>query len=104
MVTIADYPHLKFSNIEHFNKALEVATSLGSEALKSFQDAFAHLERMCNNDEGEVHSDCAEDSFYFRIYQNDSCVLDGGIIKHGAGSTHTVELCPKQGVYWAIHT
>ena len=107
MVAIADYPHLKFSNLEHYNKVLALANSLGGEALESFKNAFAYLERICDcrKATGEVHPDCDEDSFYFRVYLEDgSFNLDGGIIKHGAGRTHSVEICPKSDIHWSMHT
>lgn len=107
MTAVAEYPHLQFSNLEHYNKALAVANNLGGEALKSFKDMFAYLERICERRKatGEVHPDCAEDSFYFRVYLEDGSLdLDGGIIKHGAGQSYSVDLCPREGIYWQIHT
>lgn len=107
MAAVAEYPHLKFSNIEHYNKVLALANSLGGDALKSFKDMFAYLERICDRGKaiGEVHPDCDEDSFYFRVYLEDgSFDIDGGIIKHGASRTHSVELCPQNGVHWSMHT
>lgn len=107
MATVAEYPHLRFSDLKHYHKALAVANSLGEETLKSFQESFAYLERICErgNATGEVYPDCDEDSFYFRVYRaNNTLDLDGGIIKHGAGKTHSIELCPKSGVYWSMHT
>jgi hypothetical protein len=107
MAAVDDYPHLKFSNIAHYTKVLALANSLGGEALESFKNAFAYLERICERRKatGEVHPDCDEDSFYFRVYlENGDLDLDGGIIKHGAGRTHSVELCPKANIHWSMHT
>lgn len=107
MATVAEYPHLRFSTLELYNKALALANSLGGEALKSFKEAFACLERICERSEGtgEVHPDCVEDSFYFRIYlKNNSLDLDGGIIKHGVEQSYSVELCPKPDIHWSMHT
>ena len=107
MATVTEFPHLKFSNLGHFKNALELAEKLGDETLKSFKDCFESLERICarSDESGEVHPDCVENSFYFRTYRRDSTLgLDGGIILHGLTATHSVELCPKKGVHWSMHT
>ena len=107
MAPLAQYPHLKFSDIDHYKKALELAEKLGGEALASFKNAFDCLEQICaeQDENAEVHPDCTLHSFYFRLYRKDgSFSMDGGIILHGMGNSFSVELCPKTGVYWSIHT
>ncbi len=101
------YPHLGFSSIEHYENALEKATTLGGEALKSFNQCFASLERIAINDNGtaQIHPDPSPHSFYFRIYtQEHLMTMDGGIVMHGEGKSFSVELTPKSGIYWRIHT
>lgn len=107
MTTVAEFPHLKFSNLDHYKKALELAEKMGGETLRSFQNCFESLERICvrGDETGEVHPDYVENSFYFRTYRRDNTLgLDGGIILHGLTDAHAVELCPKKGVYWSMHT
>lgn len=107
LAPLAQYPHLKFSDIKHYEKALEMAEKIGGEALISFKSAFEFLERICARDDetAEVHPDCTQHSFYFRIYRKDNSLsMDGGIILHGMGNSFSVELCPKAGVHWLIHT
>ena len=104
--TVAEYPHLKFSNLEHYKEALAFAEKLGGEALSSFKDSFTTIETICARakETGEVHPDCALLSFYFRLYIGDSLDFDGGIILHGLGQTFNVQLTPKTGIYWSVHT
>ena len=105
--TINDYPHLKFSNLEHYNTALKKAEELGKEALDSFKNTFASLERICahQNETAEVFPDCTPYSFYFRTYKEDGEFwIDGGIILHGIGQAFSVELCPKASIHWSMHT
>lgn len=107
MKTVPEYPHLKFSDIEHYKQALAFAEKPGGEALSSFKNSFTRIERISTNSHGtaEVHPDSAQHSFYFRIYRKDNSLdFDGGIILHGLGQTFNVELCPKTGIYWSVHT
>ena len=106
MESVAEYPHLRFSDIEHYKKALNFAEKIGGEALNSFKNALAYLERICGrqNATGEVHPDFVQHSFYFRIYNGSSLDLDGGIILHGVGNSFSVELAPKAGIHWSMHT
>ena len=106
MESTTAHPHLRFSNLEHYKKALEFAEQLGGEALDSFKNSFATLERICENQKatGEVHPDSVQHSFYFRIYNGDSFDFDGGIILHGLGKSFSVELAAKTGLHWSIHT
>jgi|GEM_PF-1418392 len=107
MATVTEYPHLRFSNLEHYNKALDFAKQQDGEALSSFKKSFATLERICENGKatGEVHADCVKHSFYFRIYKEDDSVdFDGGIILHGLGRSFSVELGAKAGIHWSMHT
>ncbi len=107
LASVPQYPHLKFSDIEHYKKALELAEKLANESLNSFRSTFDFLEQICQRDDetAEVHPDCIPHSFYFRIYRkDDSLSMDGGIILHGTGNSFSVELCPKTGHYWSIHT
>lgn len=105
---IKEYPHLMFSNIEHYHEALAVAQNLGSEALKTFNDNFAYLERMCarSNETAEVTPDCMEHSFYFRMFHEDGkMAMNGGIILHGlGGKSFSVELNPENTPHWSMHT
>ena len=85
MESIPEYPHLKFSNIEHYKAALAYAEKLGEKALASFKHCFSEIERWeVNNyygDTAEIHPDFAKHSFYFRAYTKEGkCMLDGGII------------------------
>jgi hypothetical protein len=104
--TVAEYPHLNFSDIERYNQALAFAEKLGGEALSSFKDSFTTIETICARakETGEVHPDYALLSFYFRLYKGDSLDFDGGIILHGLQYTYNVELTPKTGIYWSVHT
>lgn len=105
--TVAEYPHLKFSNIEHYHEALAFAERLGGEAITSFKSSLLTVERISGASLGtaEVHPDSAQHSFYFRIYRKDGSLdMDGGIILHGLGQTFNVELTPKKGIYWSVHT
>jgi hypothetical protein len=107
MTTIDGFQHLKFSDIDHYTKALELAEKLGGEALTSFKSNFECLERICARQDknAEVHPDCTRHSFYFRMYQKDgSLSIDGGIILHGVSNSFNIELCPKPGLYWSMHT
>ena len=102
-----NYPHLKLSNVEHFNAALGLAVKLGEDALTSFKACFQRLERISANCNAttEIFPDCDPHSFYFRMYTADGKLdMDGGIILHGIGMTHSVELSPKNGAYWSVHT
>jgi hypothetical protein len=105
--TLAQFPHLKFSDIDHYSKALKLSEKLGGQAQTTFKETFEFLERICERDDetAEVHPDCIPHSFYFRIYRRDgSLSMDGGIILHGIGNSFSVELCPKTGIYWSMHT
>lgn len=110
--TVQEYPHLNFSNVEHYKEALAYAEKLfaitgNEEALKSFKNCFASLENWSKRDHEpcDVHPDSAPYSFYFRFYPpNKTRGLDGGVILHGCGETFNVELTPKKGQYWSIHT
>lgn len=107
LVPLAQYPHLKFSDIDHYKKALELAEKLAGGALASFKSSFEFLERTCARDDetAEVHPDCTQHSFYFRVYRKDSSLsMDGGIILHGMGNSFSVELCSKAGIHWSMHT
>jgi len=106
MRQVADYPHVFFIDLKHYEEALALAQKLGGKTLESFNEQFALLERICTNSNltAEVHPDCVQNSFYFRTYHKDKAGMDGGIILHGMGRTFSVELCPKQGVYWSMHT
>jgi hypothetical protein len=107
MQAIAEYPHLFFSDLEHFNKALEFATSNGDEALRSLKESLASLERICINGgkTAEVFPDFVAHSFYFRTYRKDgSDGIDGGIILHGLTQSFSIELIPKPGLHWSMHT
>lgn len=107
MQQVPEYPHVYFSNLDHYKEALAVAQKLGGEAFESFKQQFESLERICANwnDTAEVHPDFVQHSFYFRMYQSDGkSGMDGGIILHGLGETFSVELCPPEGVHWSMHT
>ena len=99
METIPEYPHLKFSNIEHYRETLAFAEKLGGKALDSFKQCLADLERWqalgYYGTTADVHKDVAEHSFYFRTYDKEGkCHLDGGIIFFGRTG---------EG-YWSINT
>lgn len=107
METLSQYPHLKFSDVNHYKKALELAEKLAGETLDSFRSSFEFLERICARDDttAEVHPDYTLHSFYFRVYRkNGFFSMDGGIILHGIGTSFSVELCPKAGIHWSLHT
>jgi hypothetical protein len=107
MKSVEEYPHLLFSNIDHYKKALEFAKSLGEEPLRTFKESFESLERLCaqGHDVAEVRPDFAEYSFYFRMYQADGSLdMDGGIILHGLGNSFSVELIPRHEPHWSMHT
>lgn len=106
MEQVPEYPHVYFSNLEHYKEALTFAEKLGGEALESFKENLESLNRMCENwdETAEVHPDFVQHSFYFRMYRDGKPDMDGGIILHGLGETFSVELCPPKGVHWSMHT
>ena len=107
MQAVPEYPHIVFSDVDHYRRALALAEKLGGEELSSFKEAFVRLEGWCARDNGtvEVHSDAMEYSFYFRIYKKDGrCSMDGGVILHDMGPSYSVEMAPKQGIHWTVHT
>lgn len=105
--TVPDYPHLSFSDLEHLRKALAFGEKTGAEALSSLKEQLARIERICVNcdETAELFPDSVQHSFYFNLWRKDgSLSMNGGIILHGCGRSFSVELCPKQGVYWSTHT
>ena len=105
--TIPEYPHIEFENLDHYREALAFAEKQGSKTLQSLKESLSALDRWADKDKEtcQVFPDCAKHSFYFRFYtESGRCSLNGGVILHGLGATSTVELCPKEGVYWSIHT
>ncbi len=105
--TVAGYPHLRFSDVKHYKEALKFARKVGGEPLQSFKNAFDTLERFCVNGgtTAEVHPDFTKHGFYFREYGSDGrLAMDGGIILHGLGESFSVELSPKSGLHWSMHT
>jgi len=106
MEQVTEYPHVYFSNLNHYKEALALAENIGGEALESFKSTFNTLERICIRSglTAEVHPDCVANSFYFRTYYKDKADMDGGIILHGMGKSFSVELCPQVGIHWSMHT
>jgi hypothetical protein len=102
---ISEYPHLEFTDVEHYQKALELANKLKGKPLDSFKQSFELLERIAkNNGTAQVYPDVVPNSFYFRVYKKSCCVLDGGIILHGRGQSFSVEFPSNQGIHWSVHT
>ena len=106
MKQVAEYPHVHFIDLDHYNKALALAEKLGGEALESLKRSFNTLERICVNSNlvAEVHPDCVQNSFYFITYYKGKADMNGGIILHGMGQSFSVELCPEPVVHWSMHT
>ena len=105
---LTEYPHLMFSNIEHYQQALEQAKQYGEKALKTFNGSFAFLERVCTNRNMtvEVFPDHIPYSFYFQFYNADSSrETNGGIILHGVpGNSFSVQLNPSAAPEWSVHS
>lgn len=53
-----------------------------------------------------IGADSCEHSFLFTFYNEaeNARGLNGGLILHGLQETFSVELCPKNGPHWSIHT
>ena len=77
--------------------------------IQSLVGCFAHLDRVAKNyDRTGYHFHVSPErpySFYFVCKDaNDQCIYNGGIICHGAGEVFAVELTPRNGIHWSIHT
>uniref|UniRef100_A0A6M3K3V0 Uncharacterized protein n=1 Tax=viral metagenome TaxID=1070528 RepID=A0A6M3K3V0_9ZZZZ len=101
-----EYPHIKIKNLEHLHKAKEFAEKNNITGQNHFEHYFAYLERILTNEGtiAEIHPDVTSHSFYFNVFKGKEWRWNGGIILHGYQRSYSVELGPKEGMHWSMHT
>lgn len=77
--------------------------------IQTLVGCFEHLHRVARNyDRTGYHFDVSAEhpySFYFVCRDaTDQVIYNGGIICHGGGETFSVELSPRNGIHWSVHT
>lgn len=98
---------MSIANPKHFIETMEFAENLGGEPLESLKNALEQFKRMIEA-QGltlKLYPDFVPYSFEFTYEKDGRFVYNGGLICHGLGvQTLTVELSPRAGVHWSIHT
>ena len=91
---------------EHFNEAMEFSRLNAKEKQSSLEDKICQLLLQgFDADELVLYKDSVPHSFKFELRRNGDRVYNGGIICHGQGvETFSIELSPKEGIYWSIDT
>lgn len=99
----------------HFREALRFAKTLPKDSRRSLRHSFTVLNRIKRNYCRKMPNarlvlapDWVKHSFFFAIRQEVGSQLEtymhGGLILHGFEETLSIELCPKDGPHWSIHT
>lgn len=107
---LAHNERVKVHDQKHLNEAVKFAARLPEESQSSLGWGFTSLKNLIENaKEGymlHIVPDFVKNSFYFYVLKDEEKkVFDGGVIMHGTTQeTFAVELCPRKGIYWSVHT
>ncbi len=101
--------HVSLSSIKQalkFERAQDVQDEYKNGELRRMHRLSTLLREWQEREEQTyiLYPDWAQYSFRFVFEENKKRVYHGGVVCHGVGETLTVEICPKSGIYWAVHT